>query len=297
MTASPDTEPAASPRFSALQRAATQWKRQLLDTTRSPLLYFRDLKTGTLDLTPGGTDSEVSKSAVDSLLAGRRVRLSSLLSGDSSDGTDHLAEARRRLKRIGQVAQAYLEEKGTSTLFLAVGLATWKVATGARTRAPVVMLPLSVEPEDAAHREFVLEVSGDAHFNPLMAHSVHTEYGVELSDDDFDLEEPPKNFSGMQEMLTRVGSSIPQVPALEVSARLVVGNFRYNNLPLVADLEQNLETFAGNDLVAAIAGVPEAWESLATNVDGPSPDLPDSEPPETEFLVLDADASQHQAIN
>ena len=296
-TTSPNPETEASPRFSALQRAANQWKRQLVDTTRSPLLYYRDLKTGTLNLTPGGVDSHVNGSAVNSLLAGRRVRLSTLIPGDAPSGADPLAEARGRLKRIGQVAQAYLEEKGASTLFLAAGLATWDVTAGARPNAPVILLPLSVEPEDAAHREFVLEVSGDAHFNPIMAHSLRTDYGVELSEDDFDLEEPPNNLAGMKEMLDRVGNILPNVPGLRVILRLVVGNFRYNNLPLVADLEQNLESFASNDLVAAIAGVPEARESLAAKVDGPSPDLPDTEPPEAEFLVLDADSSQHQAIN
>ena len=296
-TTSPSAETGASPRFSALQRAATQWKRQLVDTTRSPLLYYRDLKTGTLDLTPGGGDSHVNGSAVNSLLAGRRVRLSTLIPSGEPTGADPLAEARGRLKRIGQVAQAYLEEKGASTLFLAAGLATWDVTAGARPNAPVILLPLSVEPEDAAHREFVLEVSGDAHFNPIMAHSLRTDYGVELPEDDFDFEEPPDNLAEMKEMLDRVGNSLPKVPGLRVTLRLVVGNFRYNNLPLVADLEQNLESFANNDLVAAIAGVPEARESLAAKVDAPSPDLPDTQPPEAEFLVLDADSSQHQAIN
>ena len=289
--------PEASARLGALQRAAIHWKRQLVDTTRSPLLYYRDLKTGTLDLTPGGTDGQVNMSAVDSLLGRGRVRLSSLISGDSGNGTDPLSDARGRLKRIVQVARAYLEEKGASTLFLAVGLATWNVPTGARPNAPVILLPLSAEPEDAAHREFVLEVVGDAHFNPIMSHALRTDYGVELADDDFDLEDPPESFAGMRDMLDQVGERFPQVPGFQVTPRLMVGNFRYNNLPLVADLEQNLEAFAESDLVAAIAGVPEARASLAANVDGPSPDLPDTEPPEAEFLVLDADASQHQVIN
>lgn len=297
MTTLSNPEPKLSPRFSALQRAATQWKRQLVDTTRSPLLYYRDLKTGTLDLTPSDAESPVNRSVVDSLLAGRRVRLSNLIGNDSETGGDSLEGPRGRLKRISQVAQAYLEEKGASTLFLAVGLATWDVQTGARPNAPVLMLPLSVEPEDAAHRDFGLQVAGDAHFNPIMVHTLRTEFGVELSDDDFDLEEPPKNFVGMRDMLNRVRARLPQVQGLEVTPRLVVGNFRYNNLPLVNDLEQNLEAFAGNDLVAAIAGVPEAQAALASSIDGPSLALPDSEPPEAEFLVLDADSSQHQAIN
>lgn len=268
-----------------------------MDATRSPLLYYRDLKTGTLDLTPGGDGSHVNGSAVNSLLAGRKVRLSKLICNKTPDGADSLEDARGRLKRIGQVAQAYMEEKGANTLYLAVGMATWDITTGTRPNAPVILLRLSVEPEDAAHREFVLQVSGDATLNPIMVHTLQTEYGVELVEDDFDLEAPPKNMTGMQEMLYRLVDNLSQVPGWSATLRLVVGNFRYNNLPLVADLEQNLDYFASNDLVAAIAGVPEARESLGVEGDGPSLDLPDTEPPESEFLVLDADSSQHQAIN
>ena len=293
MTTLSSPEPDQSDRVGALQRAATQWKQQLLDTTRSPLLYYRDLKTGTLDLTPGDQANQISSGSVDSLLAGRKVRLSSLIPESSGQLTD----ARNRVKRIGQVAQAYLEEKGASILFLAVGLATWDVVTGARPNAPVILLPLSAEPEDAAHREFVLQAAGDAHFNPIMVHALRTEYGVELDDDEFDLEDPPDSFADVVALLAQVASSINQVPGFEITPRLVVGNFRYNNLPLVADLEQNLEAFAANDLVAAIAGVPAAREALGANLDDPSADLPDTEPPDSEFLVMDADASQHQAIN
>lgn len=124
MTTLSNAEPDVPSRLGALQRAATQWKRQLVDTTRSPLLHYRDLKTGTLDLTPEDADSLVNRSGVDSLLAGRRVRLSNLVGNGPAEGGDSLAGPRGRLKRISQVAQAYLEEKGASTLFLAVGLAT-----------------------------------------------------------------------------------------------------------------------------------------------------------------------------
>lgn len=293
----PNTETGDSPRSYIMQQAATQWKQQLVDTARSPLLHYRDLKVGTLDLTPDMGDGRINASAVRSLLAGRKVRLSTLIISDTAEGEDALENGRRRLKRIGQVAQAYLEEKGVSTLFLAAGLATWDVTSGACPNAPVILLSLSVKPEDAAHREFVLKVSGDAHLNPVMAHALRTEYGVDISEEDFDLERRPNSLASIRKMLYQVGNSLDKIRGWSVTLRLVVGNFRYNNLPLVSDLEQNLESFANNDLVAAIAGVPEARELLTSVGDGPSPDLPDTEPPEAEFLILDADSSQHQAIN
>ena len=285
-----------SGRIAALLSAAEHWKRQLVDTSRSPLLNYRDLKTGTLELTPG-SDRGVNGRLVDSLLAGRQVRLSNLFPSDLISGEENRADARRRLKRICQVEQAYLEEKGTNTLFLAIGLATWEVTSGARPNSPIILLPLSASAEDAAHREFRLQLEGDAHFNPILAHAVQTQYGIELSEDAFDLEEPPKDYASFLRLLEEFSESLTQVEGLAINPRLVVSNFRYNNMPMVSDLDQNLETFANNDLVAAIAGVPDARRALESQVSDPSPSQPDKEPPSAEYLVMDADASQHQAIN
>ena len=128
-----------SGRIGALMKAVDHWKRQLVDTTRSPLLNYRDLRTGTLDLTPDGGQG-VDRGVVDSLLAGRGTRLTNLFPSDllSGEGKKQ-ADARKRLKRICQIEQAYLEEKGTNTMFLAVGLATWEITSGARPTAPVVL--------------------------------------------------------------------------------------------------------------------------------------------------------------
>ena len=90
---------------------------------------------------------------------------------------------------------------------------------------------------------------------------------------------------------------LSKVRGLSIESRLVLGNFIYTNMPMVADLENNLESFAVNDLIAAIAGVEEARLALAAGIQDPSPSQPDLDPPESEFLVLDADASQHRAIN
>ena len=88
MTTLSPSQSEQSDRIGALERASTQWKQQLLDTTRSPLLYYRELKTGTLDLTPGDQANQISSGSVDSLLAGRKVRLSNLIPESSGQLTD-----------------------------------------------------------------------------------------------------------------------------------------------------------------------------------------------------------------
>src|SRR5260221_10060274 len=57
-------------------RAVSTWTGELIDLGgRNTLLYYRDLKQGTLDIGPG---SGAIGPAVDALLASRSVRLSTL---------------------------------------------------------------------------------------------------------------------------------------------------------------------------------------------------------------------------
>lgn len=280
-------------RMEALQRAAERWKRQLLDVSgRNRLLNYRDLTTGTLDLTPG-EDSTIQSQVLENLLAGRSVQLNRLFPDEAS-----LAGARRRLATIHRQAQANFDEKGLSTLFAGVGLATWAVETGGRPNAPVILIPISVAPTDAARWNFKIEVSGDFQPNPVLVHVLGTEHGVDASNPDMGLPETiPQTFAGLTSLLDDLKGRWSAVRGLEITPRMVLGNFNYANMAMVEDLENSLETFAGNELIAAIAGVEEARQALAAKIQDPSPGQPDIDPPRSEFLILDADASQHQAIN
>ena len=82
-----------------------------------------------------------------------------------------------------------------------------------------------------------------------------------------------------------------------MNQRLVVRNFSYANMPMVRDLETNLEAFAASDLIAAIAGDSKARANLTEGIPDVPINCPDFDLPETEFLTLDSDSSQHHAIN
>ena len=169
-------ETVTSQRTEALQRAAEQWKRQLVDISgRNRLLNYRDLTAGTLDLTPErapGMDLRV----LESLLAGRTVQMKGLFPGEAA-----LADARKRLSAIHRQAQGNLYEKGINTLFAVAGLATWTVETGVRPNAPVILIPIAATPVDAARWDFKIELSGDPHLNPVLSHVFRTEYGIDPS--------------------------------------------------------------------------------------------------------------------
>ena len=280
-------------RMAALRRAAEHWKRQLVDVSgNNRLLNYRDLRVGTLDLTPG-PDCGVAQGVLESLLSGRAVQLRRLFPEEESQG-----DARRRLSLLYRQAQGNLDEKGVHTLFVVVGLATWTVDSGTVPNAPVVLLPVSLTPVDAARWDFRIDLSGEPHVNPVLAHVLQSEFGVDAGELDGDLELGlPATVPELVMFMDSLASRWPGVRGMSVTPRLVVGNFVYSTMPMVEDLEKNLEAFAENDLVAAIAGVEEARELLAAGVREPSLRQPDVDPPESEFLALDADASQHRAIN
>ena len=292
-------------RVEAVLRATKQWQKELVDTSgRNRLRRYRDLRTGTLDLTPGRAN-DLNERELDRLLAGRSLKLSDLFPSQRSlslgiepNDVPAFNDARRRLTSIHKTALTNSEEKGIETLFAAVGLATWNVESGAPPNAPVVLLPLHVEATGAAARDFTLSVEGDAHLNPVLTHILRADHDLGTDEDEADVaEDPPSNYEGFTALLDRLRDSWKVLPDLEIEPRVVAGIFSYSTMPLVSDLEQNGELFAENEIVAAIAGDSGAREALASRICDPDPNQPDTDHPAQEFLVLDADSSQHMAIN
>ena len=293
------TQPSAA-RIEAVLRATERWQKDLVDTSgRNRLRRYRDLKTGTLDLTPGRADG-LDVRTLNRLLADKTVSLSDLFPNDpdGSDDSTAFSDARRRLTAIHKLALTNLEEKGIETLFAVIGLATWGVGSGTPPNAPVILLPLDVETTGAAARDFKIKVAGDAHLNPVLAHILRSEYDIETDDEEADVaEDPPTSLDGFLALLNRFEESWKALPNLAIELRAVTAIFSYSTMPLVSDLEQNGELFAASDIVAAIAGDSGAREALASRICDPDPNQPDVDPSSREFLVLDADSSQHMAIN
>ena len=283
-----------------VRRAAVRWHKDLVDTSgRNRLRRFRDLKTGTLDLTPERAKG-VDRRALDRLLGGKTVGLHDLFPErhDNTDDAAAFVDARRRLSAIHKSALTESEEKGIDTCFVAIGLATWTVKQGTPPMAPVALLPLEVEASGAAASDFWLSVSGDAHLNPVLSHILRTEHDIDTEDLEVEVaESPPTDLSRYQVWLDGLLESWNDLPDLEIDARVVLSNFSYSTMPLVVDLEQNETHFASHDLVAAIAGDTGAREGLAAQICDPALNQPDRDHPADEFLVLDADSTQHRAIN
>ena len=281
--------PTSDERARRVARAVTAWTGQLIDPgARNTLLYYRDLRQGTLDL--DGADPV----ALGNLLAGRTVRLSALFPGPA----DRPAAA-KRARTVRAKAQENFEERGLVTLLLAWGMATWQDQRSARApAAPVLLVPARLAPRGAAEEDFDLALVAEETVNPTLLYKLAVEFDCRIADEDLlemldDGGQPPD----ANRLFDRLAKLAADVPGFQVASRVVLGNFSYAKLPMVRDLETLTGALVAHDLIAALAGDEGARTALRRRHVTVEPDEPDRVPPGDEFLVLDADASQNHAIN
>jgi hypothetical protein len=280
-----------SERVRLVQRAVEIWKAELIDRGgRNTLLYYKDLKQGTLSL---GAETGADTVAVEALLSGHTVRLSDMFADEKRPA------AAKRARTVKAKATENMEERGIQTMFLALGMATWSNPnTTATPAAPVLLRQAALLPRGGAGEEFDLSLPGDWEINPVLLHLLSVEHGVEVPEGDLlellDQDADPLDPTDLFERLTKAASV---VVGFSVTQRVVIGNFSYARLPMVRDLENATEALLDSELICALAGDEEARETIRQRHPEMSEAEPDHVPPQDEFLVLDADASQSYVIN
>ncbi len=159
---------------------------------------------------------------------------------------------------------------------------------------------LTITPTRARHDDFELTLDDDSEVNPVLLHKLSSVFDAAT---DLLAEAPPDK---IDEML-REAARGAEVPGFEIGDRQVIGTFTYAKLPMVRDLQAAGELLADSDVVAAIAGDPEAQELLGSDPDGGADEAarggegggslaPVLDSPEEDYSVLDADSSQRSAI-
>src|SRR5215469_5868218 len=262
-------------RAELIAAAQSRWISALTDLGgRNTLLYFKDRRTGTLDL--AGADP----TALDRFLRTGSIRLTRLFTD-----VDIRADAIKRVQVIYRKARELLEERGIRVGYLATGLARWDELF-LEPAAPVLLRGLTIAPTRARHDDFDLVLDDEYELNPVLLHKLASAFGA--ATEDLVGADPDK----IEELLSRAADDA-EVPGFYVANRMVIGTFTYAKLPMVQDLQAAGELLGDSDVVAAIAGDPDAQESLRADESTP----PTLDLPEHDFSVLDADSSQRKAID
>lgn len=283
------------------------WMRRLIDHSRAnSLLFYRDLKVGTLDLT---SETET----VGRLLAGEALTVESLTSrGRYVDSPDPVVRARaeaeacqktrHKLVAIQRKTLGNLEEKGIDTLRLAMGMATWPASDGGRPYdAPVLLLPARIEMRGRAAGEMRLVVAGEPVLNPVLLYVLEENYGLRITGAEVLSECGGEDEAGQwridpQCVFAKIQRAAAGLLGFEVKRRVILANFQFAKMAMVEDLRKNDDAIAASQVIAAIAGHSASRQKLAEAVTDVEPAQLDERPASDDYLVLDADSTQQRAI-
>jgi hypothetical protein len=264
-------------------RAIAGWQRDLAEVGgRNTLLWYRDLPSGTLDLSnahPGG---------LAMLLAGRPTKLSDLFREATV-----LREARRRARAVRHKTVELAEERGIVAGYLAVGMATWQVPGPSRQpAAPVLLRSCALRPRGAEQEDFEIDLDGQVDLNPALDHYLRSLHGIEVDAAAIAGLATVRGTFDAQPAFAALSDECAAVQGFAITRRLVVGTFSTAKLPMVADLAAQAGALAGHDVVAALAGDPGARAALGA----PAPAREPDGDPRGEYLVLDADSAQQEVV-
>ena len=277
------------------------WRNRLIDLSRrNNLLFYKPLVSGTLEL-------PTTSVLTDFLAAGGAVELASLLVDRELAASNVRAITRKGLEN--------LEEKGLSTLFLALGGCSWTADDGGRdTFAPILLFPITLKFKGHDIQSTEIGIAGDLEVNPVLIHILNEEMNVRISaeellsafrpdvDDQLDEaneaeDEPQKPVIDLEAVFELVMARARKVPGFRVKPFAVIGNFSFQKLAMVKDLENRTADLIASELVAAIAGDAGARTGLSTSRVDVDPTGLDLVPPDLEFAVMEADSSQQTAIS
>lgn len=275
---------------SPAESAPASLKRWLRSLTRgdggfdsTELLHFTPTAKTAIDLT------EAHPSGLIQLLSGRRTRLSTMLR-DQASFEEAMKAGRGIRSRIFDVGQ----ERGIDAGFLATGMAYWRyTSAGGRATsiaAPVLLSPirLTIHP---SHNEYEVQLSGPARLNPVLLRHLSQDHGIEL--DRAAIEASAYGTARLNPLpvLDALRHATEHLSDARVVQEVYVGTF-----VRLLDPSDDPRVSAEHPIIRDLAA-PRDEDSGVPRFAEEAPASPDELHPSEEFLVLDADASQHAVID
>lgn len=156
------------------------------------------------------------------------------------------------LTHISRNAKLSIEENGSSTLFLAIGLLKWRdKKTPAQVRsAPIILMPVELTRRSISSKFMLRSREEEAMINITLVEFLRQEYGLDLSE----LEELPKDGKGIDvaQLMAQMRKAIMGMKGWDIVDQLVLGNFSFNKLILWNDIAHQSEEIAKSTIVRSL---------------------------------------------
>ena len=267
------------------------WKRELLGLPQEVL----DAETLSADFDPGSGKSDLDEESVrrellELCLKSQKLKPTDLLT-DQNDR--QLAARLLRLKRTSDEAQT---DHGVTTLFATFGFLKWFESPDSQDeiRSPLLLVPVRLARE-TVESPFTLEVQEDDILpNHCLAELLHTQFRIKMpTTAEYALD--PEDPECLAKYLAAIRERVQHLPRWEVVEGAALGVFNFQKLAMWEDLGRNADRVKAHPLCRAIAG--DTSVSLVPPSDLPTADkLDEVVPPVQAIHILDADSSQHEAI-
>jgi len=297
-----------------------RWQRKLLDlSARNPLINHKSSKSS---LTIACGDPAALE---DTLASGARISIAPFpqlqtqnqdediyrqrTGGDLKEeyARDALAkkqvlvdlsqeELDKRAVEIYRRAQTSLKEGGSNTLFLAVGFLLWKQKDkdDRRYRAPLILLPVTLERKSVRSGVRMIASDDEPRFNTTLLEMLKKDFGIEIRGLGGAL---PEDESGVDvaAIWTRVRHAIKDVPGFEVVEDVVLGHFSFAKYLMWKDLVDRSAALKESPVVKHLLDTPrEPYDSDIRFVD--AGDIDKDYTPADLLAPLPADSAQMAAI-
>jgi DNA polymerase III delta prime subunit len=205
-------------------------------------------------------------------------------------------ELEARMVELYRAARNTLQESGANTLFLALGFLSWTRddRAGQRYRAPLILVPVSLD-RKSVRSGFTLTLHDDEpRFNPTLIEMLRQDFKLNLGITDGEL---PKDDAGLDvaAIWKAVSHAVKDIKGWEVTEDVVLATFSFAKYLMWKDLTERIGQLRENPVVRHLIDTPR--EPYPSGVAFPNPDRLDHEfAPEQIFCPLPADSSQLSAV-
>ncbi len=202
-----------------------------------------------------------------------------------------LSEARltRALYNLRTRARSAAEEQGVNVLFVAFGLLHWiDFETKEEAQSPVVLVPVKLEKVRGRDAYSLELLEDDLLLNPTLTYKLTTDFNLQLPDLPEAIEE-----SGLVAYFDQLRGLIDKRSGWRLTDEAILGVFSFQKINLYQDLAEHQDLFIAHPIIAALGGGAPLPPPPPTIL---APELDARVPPSNSYQVVDADASQQEAI-
>ena len=199
------------------------------------------------------------------------------------------------VRHLSRSARTSMEENGTNTLFMAIGLLKWfETPSSTRPRfAPIILIPVEII-QKTSSKAFIIRSRGEEPvLNVTLMEMLRQNFGISMTGLD-PLPTTDGHSVDVKQVFNAFRRLIMSEPGWDIEEQAVIGNFSFSKFIMWNDLRNNTEQLERNKIVASLISGKKEWsDDTFTESDI---DLDETHPVGSVALPIGADSSQLEAI-